>query len=346
MFDDLNSRSINPPLIKCTDVPQFTALQMAASRFRKDPKLHLKHLLADAFRCQGLIAVHKTSPSFEEGFAHNNNNNENGNNGGGDGAKKEAASPYLLRRENSATFGNDAASGPPPGRFSGHHPRRIILDYSRQHVNGETMELLFDLADMMGLTDRMNEMRSGMNINFTERRAVMHHVLRMPRTYDYKVFHPQGDVLLEQVHSTLDRIASFSEELRAGNIRGCTGLELKHIVVIGIGGTHAGPEAVYDALRGDADASRAAEARRGATLRFVANVDPVDFDLHCRDLDPRETLVIVTSKSFTTAETMQNARTARRWMVKTILGDAATTATTTTTTTSVPGRHRRSTTTS
>eukprot|EP00580_Thalassiosira_gravida_P014157 CAMPEP_0201684940 /NCGR_PEP_ID=MMETSP0494-20130426/52902_1 /ASSEMBLY_ACC=CAM_ASM_000839 /TAXON_ID=420259 /ORGANISM="Thalassiosira gravida, Strain GMp14c1" /LENGTH=317 /DNA_ID=CAMNT_0048168765 /DNA_START=40 /DNA_END=989 /DNA_ORIENTATION=- len=311
MFDGQHSRSINPQLMKCTDVPQFTALQMAASRFQKDPKLHLKYLLADAFRSQGLMAVHKTSPSFEGGSVSSDNNNP---------SKKGAASPFLIRREGSGTFGN-SGSGTPGGEVSGRwsknagNQRRIFLDYSRQHVTGETMESLFDLADTMRLTDRMNEMRSGMNINFTERRPVMHHVLRMPRGYDFKALHPQGDTILDEVHSVLDRIATFSEDVREGRIRGCTGKELKNIVCIGIGGTHSGPEAVYEALRGDAAATQAVEGR-GIKLRFVANVDPVDFDLNCRDLNPEETLVIVTSKSFTTAETMQNARTAQRWLVR------------------------------
>ena len=107
----------------------------------------------------------------------------------------------------------------------------------------------------------------------------------------------------------------FSDDVRLGNILGCTGKQLKNVVCIGIGGSHAGPEAVYEALRGDEAASKAVEGR-GSTLRFIANVDPVDFDLNCRDLNPEETLIIVTSKSFTTAETMQNVRTARRWLVR------------------------------
>lgn len=306
MFDPgLNSRSINPPLMRCTDVPQFTALQMAASRFRKDPKLHLKHLLADAFRCQGLMAVHKTLPAFEEGTS-------------ACAGVSNPSDPFLLhlRSDNSAAS-PDEANDSILSRWSKNsgNQRRIILDYSRQHVTGETMELLFDLADRMGLTERMNEMRSGMNINFTERRAVMHHVLRMPRSYDFKALHPQGDTILEEVHSSLDRVARFSEDVREGRIRGSTGKQLKNIVCIGIGGSQSGPEAVYEALRGDVAASKAVEGR-GTTVRFIANVDPVDFDLNCRDLNPEETLIIITSKSFTTAETMQNARTARRWLVK------------------------------
>ena len=319
MFDPLNSSrgTVNPPQMRCTDVPQFTALQMAASHFKKDPKLHLKHLLADAFRCQGLMAVHKTSPAFENGSLATTTNMPQIING------DNTTLPLLLRRDNSGPFstnssGGGGASGDTavPRWSNNSDKRQIILDYSRQHVDGETMELLFDLADQMGLTERMNEMRAGMDINFTERRAVMHHVLRMPRGYDYKARHPQGDTILNDVHSVLDRIAMFSDDVRGGNILGCTGKKLKSIVCIGIGGSHAGPEAVYEALRGDSVASKA--IGQGCTIRFVANVDPVDFDLNCRDLIPEETLIIVTSKSFTTAETMQNARTARRWLVSKI----------------------------
>eukprot|EP00579_Thalassiosira_antarctica_P027528 CAMPEP_0202018156 /NCGR_PEP_ID=MMETSP0905-20130828/38840_1 /ASSEMBLY_ACC=CAM_ASM_000554 /TAXON_ID=420261 /ORGANISM="Thalassiosira antarctica, Strain CCMP982" /LENGTH=141 /DNA_ID=CAMNT_0048579023 /DNA_START=18 /DNA_END=439 /DNA_ORIENTATION=- len=141
MFDGLNSRSINPPLMKCTDVPQFTALQMAASRFRKDPKLHLKYLMADAFRCQGLMAVHRTSPAFEEGASSYHSPSSDTDND--PSSKKEAASPFLIRREGSGTFANSGGEfGEVAARWSKNSGRRIMLDYSRQHVNGETMELL------------------------------------------------------------------------------------------------------------------------------------------------------------------------------------------------------------
>ena len=268
---------------------------MAASAFRNDDKLHLKHLLADAFRCHGLMAVHTTSNDFEMGFREGNGRSALGGGGGG----------------------LDDVSAVAAGRTSGSRQRRIILDYSRQHVTGETMELLFDLADRMGLTERIHDMRSGYNVNFTEGRAVMHHVLRLPKGYDFKARHPQGDEILGQVHSALDRVETFSEDVREGRIRGCTGKKFKNIVCIGIGGAHSGPEAIYEALRGDADASKAAEGR-GAKLLFIANIDPVDFDLCTRELNPDETLFIVNSKSFETAETTQNARTARRWLVRNI----------------------------
>ncbi|KAL7452476.1 hypothetical protein ACHAWC_004198 [Mediolabrus comicus] len=300
MFDGNDSRNITPPLLKCTDVPQFTALQFAASTFRNDPKLHLRHLLSDSNRCNSLITAHITTQEFERQTTS------------GDDTTDTESSPFLLRRASNPEVGTP---GPLRTNKSSGNLRRIILDFSRQHVTGETMELLFDLADRMGLTERMNEMRSGYNINFTERTAVMHHVLRMPRGYDFQSRHPRGNIILGGVHSTLDRIRKFAEDRRRGEIRGCTGKEIKNIVCIGIGGSFAGPQAVYEALRGDAFAAEAA-AQGDRTIRFVANVDPVDFDLNSKDLNPEETLVIITSKSFNTPETLQNASIARRWLMK------------------------------
>jgi len=261
---------------------------MAAQTFRNDDKLHLKHLLADAFRSQGLTAVHTTSASFERG-SEVVDNNLNSNNGGTTSTKRL---------------------------------RRLILDYSRQHVTGQTMELLFDLADRMGLTDRMNELRSGYAVDVTEKRAAMHHVLRMPKSYvgKFRARHPRGEeILMEQVHGTLERVREFSEDVREGKRAGCTGRVLRNVICIGIGGFYYGPECVYEALRGDEAAAGAAE-RKGRRLRFLANIDPVDFDLCTRDLDPEETLVIVMSKSFATAETMQNARSVKRWFVRSLCG--------------------------
>eukprot|EP00591_Stephanopyxis_turris_P017315 CAMPEP_0195533790 /NCGR_PEP_ID=MMETSP0794_2-20130614/41192_1 /TAXON_ID=515487 /ORGANISM="Stephanopyxis turris, Strain CCMP 815" /LENGTH=574 /DNA_ID=CAMNT_0040666437 /DNA_START=1 /DNA_END=1725 /DNA_ORIENTATION=- len=197
--------------------------------------------------------------------------------------------------------------------------RKIILDYSRQQVTGETMELLFDLADKVNLTDRRNALRCGVKINVTEQCAVLHHALRMPKSYDFSVRNPsEGKEILENVHGVRDRIESFSNLVRGGEYKGATGKELTNVVCIGIGGSHLGPECVYEALRADGAAS---EMASGRTLRFLANVDPVDFALCTRDLDPERTLVIVISKTFTTAETMLNARTAKQWLLDGILTD-------------------------
>jgi glucose-6-phosphate isomerase len=189
--------------------------------------------------------------------------------------------------------------------------RKIHFDYSRQQVTGETMELLFDLADAVGFTERRAAMRGGVKINTTENRAVLHHVLRMPKGYSWEA-NPNAPAILREVHRVRDQIEDFSEQVRCGEYEGLTGKPLVNVLCIGIGGSYLGPEFVYEALRADPDAEEAAEGR---TLRFLANVDPVDFHLVTRDLDPEQTLVVVISKTFTTAETMLNARTVRKWLV-------------------------------
>jgi len=189
--------------------------------------------------------------------------------------------------------------------------RKIILDYSRQQVTGETMELLFDLADKVGLTDKRDKMRTGVKINGTEGRSVLHHALRMPKGYSA----PSSLVAeeLKEVHDVRDKIAAFVDNIRSGTHVGVSGKPLKNYVCIGIGGSQLGPEFVYEAMRADAKANKAAEGR---ILRFLANVDPVDFSLCTSDLDPEETLIVVISKTFTTAETMLNARTCKDWLLK------------------------------
>lgn len=189
--------------------------------------------------------------------------------------------------------------------------RKIILDYSRQQVTGETMELLFDLADAVGFTERRAAMQSGERINVSEDRAVLHHVLRMPVNYKY-VQHPEGSKILNEVHGVRSRIADFSEKVRSGEYAGVTGKKLKNVISIGIGGSALGPEFVMEALRAEPSGLQMSEGR---ILRFLANVDPVDFHVTTQDLDPEETIVIVVSKTFTTAETMLNARTARKWLL-------------------------------
>ena len=212
-----NSRVAHQPSIRCTDVPEFTALQRSAMEFKNDPKLHLKHLLADAFRCQGLIAMHNTSAAFE---GPNKKTNAEPSRGA---ITKEV--PLFLRRADSGSNISEAIP-----RWNTIKQRRIILDYSRQHVTGETMELLFDLADRMRLTESMNELRCGYSVNLTENKSVMHHVLRLPRDYDFKSRHPDGDVILNDVHKVLDKIQKFSEEVRGGKIVGSTGKQFKNIL--------------------------------------------------------------------------------------------------------------------
>jgi len=192
---------------------------------------------------------------------------------------------------------------------------KIILDYSRQQVTGETMEILFDLADKVGFTAKRDKMRSGVKINTTEGRSVLHHALRMPKGYDYSaiaVDAAEGKTTVDDVHAVRDKIEAFTNKVRNGEFVGATGKKLKNFICVGIGGSQLGPEFVNEALKAD---KAAASASEGRNLRFLANVDPVDFELCTRDLDPEETLVVVISKTFTTAETMLNARTAKKWIV-------------------------------
>jgi len=188
--------------------------------------------------------------------------------------------------------------------------RAIILDYSRQQVTGELMEDLFDLAYRAGVTTKRAALRRGDKINETEDRAVLHHALRMPKGYNYST-NPDGKNITDEVHFVRAKIEEFTNRLRSGKFVGATGKPLVNFVCIGIGGSQLGPEFVMEALRADPVASKAAGERK---LRFLANVDPVDFQLCTQDLDPEETLIVVISKTFTTAETMLNARTARKWI--------------------------------
>ena len=268
----------------CTDCPQFTALHHAASRFRNDDKLHLKHLLADAFRCQGLVAVHSTNPSFERGFGNID--------GEGDGIKTRGG-----------------------GRRNGKNARRIILDYSRQQITGSVFELLFDLADRMGLTERMSELRGGCGVNVTEGRGVLHHVLRMPKNYSKSAVVFGGEARLDEVWDCLGRISEYSAKVRRGEVTGVTGKMFKNVVVLSSGGCHYATEAAYEALRCDKDAGASDDTK----LIFIANVDPVEFDIQTRHLKAEETLFIIVSKRFEELETLYHARMARRWLKKSFM---------------------------
>lgn len=200
--------------------------------------------------------------------------------------------------------------------FADGFARKIIFDYSRQQVTGETVELLFSLADKVGLLHKRKAMRCGAKINMTEGRPVLHHALRIPKNYDYSKFNPDGTSIMEDVHAVREQIATFSENIRNGTFVGVTGKALKHFVCIGIGGSQLGPEFVAEALQVDATACQASQ---GHTLRFLANVDPVAFELCMRDLHPEETLLIVISKTFTTVETMLNARACKQWLLDTLM---------------------------
>ncbi len=185
----------------------------------------------------------------------------------------------------------------------------LYLDYSKNRVTDETIALLVALAEESGLPERTAAMFRGDRINVTEDRPVLHVALRMPRDASLVV---DGVDVVAKVYEVLDRMAAFSERVRSGEWVGHTGKPIRNVVNIGIGGSDLGPVMAYEALR--------RYARPDLTFRFVSNVDPSDFAQATRDLAPEETLFIVASKTFTTLETMTNARTARAWLLA-ALGD-------------------------
>src|SRR5271154_407917 len=185
----------------------------------------------------------------------------------------------------------------------------LYFDYSKHRVTDETITLLLALADEAGLRARIDAMFRGDKINVTEKRAVLHIALRAPRTASIGV---DGDDVVPKVHEVLDRMADFSTRIRDGSWKGHTGKRIRNVINVGIGGSDLGPFMAYEALRHYSD--------RNLTMRFVSNVDGTDFAEATRDLDPAETLFIISSKTFTTLETMTNAQSARKWSLET-LGD-------------------------
>ncbi len=188
----------------------------------------------------------------------------------------------------------------------------LYLDYSKNRITAETIRLLLALADECDLRDGIGAMFRGNRINVSENRSVLHVALRMPRNRSLIV---DGTDVVAQVHGVLDRMSAFSEQVGSGQWRGHTGSPIKAIVNIGIGGSDLGPVMAYEALRH--------YARRDLAFRFVSNVDPTDFIEATRDLAPEETLFIVSSKTFTTVETMTNARAAREWCLAALSDEAA-----------------------
>ncbi|WP_189071271.1 glucose-6-phosphate isomerase [Deinococcus sedimenti] len=188
----------------------------------------------------------------------------------------------------------------------------LYLDYSKNRVTDETLTLLLDLARETGVAAKRDAMFAGEKINVTEGRAVLHTALRAPEGATVMV---DGHNVVPDVHEVLGRMAAFAEQIRAGTWLGYTGRPLKNIVNIGIGGSDLGPVMAFEALKH--------YAQRDLTLRFVSNVDGTDLTEKTRDLDPAETLVIVSSKTFTTQETMANARSARAWLLAALGDDAA-----------------------
>ena len=178
----------------------------------------------------------------------------------------------------------------------------IYLDYSKHRITDETLKLLLQLAEESGLKDHIEAMFRGEKINITENRAVLHVALRAPKGTRIDV---DGKNVVPEVHEVLDRMAAFSERIRSGSWKGHTGKSIKNVINIGIGGSDLGPVMAYEALRH--------YSRRDMTFRFVSNVDGTDFAEATHDLNPEETLFIVSSKTFTTLETMTNAQSARQW---------------------------------
>jgi glucose-6-phosphate isomerase len=181
----------------------------------------------------------------------------------------------------------------------------IYLDYSKNRINDETLDLLLELAEQSGLRARIDAMFRGEKINTTENRAVLHVALRAPKGASIIV---DGKNVVPQVHAVLDKMASFALRVRSGEWKGHSGKRIRNVVNIGIGGSDLGPVMAYEALRYYSD--------RAMTFRFVSNVDGTDLVEATRDLEPAETLFIVSSKTFTTLETMTNAQSAREWLLR------------------------------
>jgi glucose-6-phosphate isomerase len=186
----------------------------------------------------------------------------------------------------------------------------VHLDYSKNRITGRTLELLVALAERSGLRGRIDAMFRGDKINTTEDRAVLHVALRAPRGVSIAV---DGKNVVPEVHAVLDKMADFANRVRDGRWQGHTGKRLRNILNIGIGGSDLGPVMAYEALKHYSD--------RAMTFRFVSNIDGTDFVEATRDLDPAETLFIVSSKTFTTLETMTNAHSARDWLLQRLGGD-------------------------
>jgi glucose-6-phosphate isomerase len=186
----------------------------------------------------------------------------------------------------------------------------LFLDYSKNRITDETVKLLIELAEESGLQSRIEAMFRGEKINTTEKRAVLHVALRAPKGSSIIV---DGENVIPQVHIVLDKMAQFSNRVRSGEWKGHTGKRIRNVINIGIGGSDLGPVMAYEALKHYSE--------RSMTFRFVSNVDGTDFAEAVQDLDPSETLFIISSKTFTTLETMTNAHTARDWSLKGLGGD-------------------------
>jgi glucose-6-phosphate isomerase len=288
--------------LKCTDLAQFDALQAQAELFRNDDKLHLRNLCNDTARCASLTGTHTSKPQ-------------------------------LLQQQQGGQQNNQQAAG-----HQQHQHRKIVLDYSRQRVMGETMELLFDLADAVGLTDRREAFRTGQRINLTENQPVIHHFLRKPyfdeqegdaaaaasilALHEPPVFAEsrtararrvaETQAVMRLIHKARQEVKTFTELVRNGVFTSVTNRPLCNTLVIALGGFQLGPEFVYKALEHHPVAAAAAAGRK---IRFLSNVDPTEFVSATCDLDAAETLVVIIDKSFASADVMLIARTCQDWLV-------------------------------
>ena len=187
---------------------------------------------------------------------------------------------------------------------------KTILDLSHAKIDAEGLALLKQVATEVKLFDQIEELFQGKKINVTEKRSVLHVALRM--SAEQTLVTEEGDVV-KNVHEVLNRIKAFSEQVRSNQVKGYSGKDLKNTLVIGIGGSYLGPEFVFEALRQDHESKAAAQGRN---LRFLANVDPIDFHRALQDWDIEETLVVINSKTFTTAETILNAQTVKNYIIE------------------------------
>ena len=203
-------------------------------------------------------------------------------------------------------------SDPDRGKRLALEAEGIYFDYSKHRITDETLRLLLQLAEQSGLRERIEAMFTGQKINITEKRAVLHTALRAPQNAVIKV---DGENVVPEVHEVLDRMADFSNRVRSGAWKGFTGKRIRNVINIGIGGSDLGPVMAYEALRH--------YSQRDMTFRFVSNVDGTDFAEATIDLDQEETLFIISSKTFTTLETMTNAQTAREWSLKKLKDEKA-----------------------
>jgi glucose-6-phosphate isomerase len=217
----------------------------------------------------------------------------------------QAHSEQIRGRHLRELFAEDASRGE---RLTA-EAEGIFLDYSKNRVTDETLKLLFQLAEQVGLSERREAMFKGEKINITENRAVLHVALRAPKGESIVV---DGEDVVPEVHKVLEKMAGFANRIRSGEWKGHTGKRIRNVINIGIGGSDLGPVMAYEALKH--------YSQRDMTFRFVSNVDGTDFAEAVQDLDAEETLFLIASKTFTTLETMTNAHSAREWALKK-LGD-------------------------